>query len=103
MIIRPRWRATIVQLCLWLFAAGGVAYFGQQAYVGDHGLVASRSYEVEIEQLSSKLADLKATHDSFEHRIDLMRSEKLDPDLLDEQARIDLGWLHPDDRVIQRR
>lgn len=101
MIVRTRWRAAAAQATLWLVAAGAVAYFSQQAYVGAHGLVASREFEAEIATLSAELAALKETRDAYEHRIDLMRSERLDPDLLDEQARVDLGWLHPQDRVIQ--
>lgn len=103
MIIRTRWRSAAAQLTLWLVAGGSVAYFGQQAYAGAHGLVASREYEAEIRSLSTQLADLKAVRESFDLRIDLLRAERIDPDLLDEQARSDLGWLHPNDRVIQTR
>ncbi|GLK80953.1 MULTISPECIES: FtsB family cell division protein [Methylopila] len=103
MIIRTRWRSAAAQLTLWLIAAGSVLYFSQQAYVGAHGLVASREFEAEIATLSAKLAELKAVREGFEHRIDLLSSDRLDPDLLDEQARADLGLLHPNDRVIQVR
>ncbi len=89
------------QLALWIVAAGAVAYFGQQAYVGAHGLVASRSTELEVEELTKRLAAVKAERAAIEHRIDLLSAERLDPDLLDEQARNDLGWLSPDDRVLQ--
>ena len=101
MIVRTRWRMAAAQLTLWIVAAGAVSYFGQQAYVGAHGLVASRSTEAEVAQLSLRLNELKATRESLEHRIDLLSTDRLDPDLLDEQARADLGWLSPDDRVIQ--
>lgn len=101
MIVRTRWRTVAAHLALWLTATGAVAYFSQQAYVGAHGLVASREFEAEIAQLSAKLDDLKATRASYEHRIELLSSDRLDPDLLDEQARVDLGWLNANDRVIQ--
>jgi cell division protein FtsB len=101
MIVRQRWRMAAAQLTLWLVAAGAVSYFGQQAYVGAHGLVASRSMEIEIEQLSARLDGLKAVRAGLEHRIDLLSTDRLDPDLLDERAREDLGWISPDERVIQ--
>lgn len=100
MIIRTKWRMAAAQLALWLVAAGAVVYFGQQAYVGAHGLVASRSTEVEVAELTQRLDKLKAERAAIEHRIDLLSTERLDPDLLDEQARDDLGWLSPNDRVI---
>jgi cell division protein FtsB len=94
MIVRTKWRMAAAQLTLWLVAGGAVAYFGQQAYVGAHGLVASRTMEV---------AELKEARDGLEHRIDLLSTDRLDPDLLDEQAREDLGWVSPSDRVVQAR
>ncbi|GBD49309.1 FtsB family cell division protein [Methylopila sp. Yamaguchi] len=103
MIIRHRWRTAAAQLALWLVAAGAIVYFSQQAYVGAHGLVASREFEAEIATLSEQLASLKETRQSYEHRIDLLSSDQLDPDLLDEEARVDLGWLHPNDRVVETR
>jgi cell division protein FtsB len=102
MIVRTKWRMVAAQLSLWIVAAGAVAYFGQQAYVGDHGLVASRSMEAEIARLEDRLAVIKAERAGIEHRIDLLSTNRIDPDLLDQQARSDLGWLSPADRVLRR-
>lgn len=102
MIVRTKWRMVAAQVTLWVVAGGAVAYFSQQAYVGDHGLVASRSMEAEIAQLEARLANVKTERTAVEHRIDLLSAERLDPDLLDEQARTDIGWISPEDRVLQR-
>ena len=102
MIVRTKWRIVVAQLMLWVVAAGAVAYFSQQAYVGDHGLVASRAMEADIAQLQGRLDAIKAERTAVEHRIDLLSTERIDPDLLDEQARADLGWISPNDRVLQR-
>lgn len=102
MIVRTKWRMVAAQFALWVVAAGAVTYFGQQAYVGAHGLVASKAMQEEIAKLETRLAEVKAERASVEHRIDLMTAERLDPDLLDEQARSDLGWLSPADRVLQK-
>ena len=101
MIVRTRWRMAAAQLTLWIVAAGAVSYFGQQAYAGAHGLIASRSTEIEVQQLTAELEAVKADRAAIEHRIDLLSTDRLDPDLLDERARADLGWLRPDDRVIR--
>lgn len=101
MIVRTKWRMVAAQVTLWLVAAGAVAYFGQQAYVGDHGLVASRSMEQQIRQLGLRLAEVKADRAAIEHRIDLLSNERIDPDLLDEQARSDLGWISASERILQ--
>ena len=101
MIVRTKWRMVAAQVTLWLVAAGAVAYFGQQAYVGDHGLVASRSMEQQIRQLDARHSEVKADRAAIEHRIDLLSNERIDPDLLDEQARSDLGWISPSERILQ--
>lgn len=101
MIVRNKWRMAAAQAALWIVAAGSVAYFGQQAYVGAHGLVASREMEAEIAQLEARLATVKAERAGVEHRIDLLSNERIDPDLLDQQARSDLGWISPNDRILQ--
>lgn len=102
MIVRTKWRMAAAQVTLWLVAAGAVSYFGQQAYVGDHGLVASRSMEAEIARLETRFAGVKAERAAIEHRIDLLSTDRIDPDLLDEQTRTDIGWISPKDRVLQR-
>lgn len=102
MIVRTKWRMAAAQATLWIVAAGAVTYFGQQAYVGDHGLVASRSMEAEIAQLETRLADVKSQRAAIEHRIDLLSTDRIDPDLLDEQTRTHIGWISPRDRVLQR-
>ncbi|MDR4306489.1 septum formation initiator family protein [Chelatococcus sambhunathii] len=102
MIVRTKWRIVVAQVALWLVAAGAVTYFSQQAYVGDHGLVASRAMEAEIAQLQARLDAVKVERAAVEHRIDLLSTERIDPDLLDEQARSDLGWISPNERVLQR-
>ncbi len=102
MIVRTKWRIVVAQVLLWLVAAGAVTYFSQQAYVGDHGLVASRAMEAEIALLQARLDTVKAERAAVEHRIDLLSTERIDPDLLDEQARTDLGWISPNERVLQR-
>lgn len=102
MIVRTKWRMVAAQVTLWVVAVGAVAYFGQQAYVGDHGLLASRSMAGEIKQLRTRLDVVQAERAAIEHRIELLSNESIDPDLLDEQARTDLGWIGPNDRVLQR-
>ena len=36
----------------------------------------------------------------WQHRVSLLRSNTLDPDMLDERARVKLNYVHPRDLVL---
>ena len=46
------------------------------------------------------MAAVAAHRSTLEHRVRLMAPDKVDPDLLDELARYELGFAHPDEIVI---
>ncbi len=78
---------------------GIIAYFGVNAYTGKYGLNARVELDQEIENLTFELARLKAEHATAEQRVSLLRSDSVDPDLLDEQARYQLDYADPRDLV----
>ena len=82
------------------FGAAAVAYFGYHAVQGDRGLVAWWELRYELEMAQSELGDTSAQRDALEHRVSLLRPESLDPDMLEERARIMLGFVNPDDRIV---
>jgi cell division protein FtsB len=100
MVVHPRWRAAFGHLALWLVAAGAVAYFAHNAFIGSRGVYAMRGYEAEQETLTRELESLQAERRVLEHRAELLSAQTLDPDLLEEEARARLGWLNPRDRVL---
>lgn len=99
---RSRLRSILATLTLHLGAAALIGYFAYHAYTGDHGLVAKRNYEQELKQLEAELADLRSQRSMIEHKVSLLAASRLDPDLLDEQGRRLLNFIHPDDIVLLR-
>lgn len=77
-----------------------IAYFGYHAVQGDLGLLAYLKLSHQIDALEAEAAVVSAERQALEHRVALMSPEGVDPDLLDERARYDLGFAHPDDLVI---
>ena len=77
-----------------------VGYFAYHAVQGERGLLAWFKLTAEIAEAQSRLAQVTAEHDALERRVDLLRPESLDPDMLEERARIVLNLVHPDERVI---
>ncbi len=77
-----------------------VAYFGWNATQGDRGL---QSYALRQAQLVSVQSDLKRVEgerDLLERRVAGLRSQRLDPDTLDERARAMLNIADPADVVV---
>ena len=100
---RSRLQSILATLALHVGAAALIGYFAYHAYTGDHGLVAKRSYEQELAQLETELAELKSRRQAIEHKVSLLAANQLDPDLLDEEGRRQLNFVHDDDLVLLRR
>lgn len=99
MVSRARLKSILTGLALYAMAAAIVGYFGVNAYTGKYGLNARQELDQEIIALTSELAQLKRERARSEQRVSLLRTEKIDPDMLDERARFQLDYLNPHDLV----
>ncbi|HEY0438482.1 MAG TPA: septum formation initiator family protein [Xanthobacteraceae bacterium] len=100
MVVRTRLQTVFVTLALYLAAAGLIGYFGFNAYTGNRGLKARQDLMAQLGALSEELAHLKAERGEWQRRVALLRSESLDPDMLDERARAMLDYVHGRDLVL---
>ena len=99
MVIRARLKSFLTGLALYMMAAALIGYFGVNAYTGKYGLNARQELDQEIIALTSELARLKRERADSEHRVSLLRSDRVDPDMLDERARYQLDYANPHDLV----
>lgn len=99
MVSRSRLKSLLTNLVLYTLAAGMVGYFGVNAYTGKYGLNARQELDQEIVALTSELARLKRERTEGEQRVSLLRSDRVDPDMLDERARYQLDYANPHDLV----
>ena len=74
-----------------------IGYFGVNAYTGNHGLAGQQDLDLQIAQLTVELTALKAERTNWDRRVALLKSESLDPDMLDERARALLDYVDPHD------
>ena len=79
-----------------------MGYFGYHVIIGDHGLLSRWRLADEVGRLELKLAKLNQRRERLEHKVSLVRPESLDPDMLDERARIILNLAHPNEITILR-
>ena len=99
MVSRSRLKSFLTGLALYTIAAGMIGYFGVNAYTGKYGLNARQELDQEIIALTSELARLKQERAQGEQRISPLRSDRVDPDMLDERARYQLDYANPHDLV----
>ena len=99
MVSRSRLKSLLTGFALYAMAAAMVGYFGVNAYTGKYGLNARQELDQEIIALTSELARLKRERIQGEQRVSLLRSDRVDPDMLDERARYQLDYLNPHDLV----
>jgi cell division protein FtsB len=90
--------AILLILCLAL-----IGYFAYHAVRGDYGLDRRALLTEKIELLEAELADLRDRRLRLEHDVSLMTTRvENETDLLDEQARSLLNYVHPGDIVVLR-
>ena len=100
MVTRKRLRSVLNALALYVLAGLLIGYFGVNAYSGDRGLKAKVDIDRQIAALSAELQRLKLEHTQWERRIALLKSDALDPDMLDERARALLDYVDPKELTL---
>jgi cell division protein FtsB len=103
MVTRKRLRSFLTTLGLYVGVALLIGYFGVNAYTGNHGLRARQDLDQQIAQLTVELSALKAERVNWDRRVSLLKSDSLDPDLLDERARSLLDYVDPRDLILQQQ
>ena len=100
MVVKKRTRAFLIPLALYSVSGLAAAYFVYHANHGNRGLEAKRELKIESFEATQALEALKQERSEWERRIALVRSDQIDRDLLEEQARLMLGRVHKNDLVI---
>lgn len=78
-----------------------MGYLSFAALQGEHGLLSLFKVEAQEAQLKDELADLQAQRAFISNRTERLSAERLDLDLLDEQARKVLGLGRTDEIMIR--
>lgn len=100
MVTRKRLRSILTALGLYVMAGLLIGYFGVNAYSGNHGIKAKQDIDRQIAALTTELQGLQIDRAQWQRRINLLRSDDIDPDMLDERARELLGYADPRDLVL---
>ncbi|ASP36662.1 septum formation initiator [Labrenzia sp. VG12] len=85
-----------------VIAIAALGYFGFHAMSGELGMVGRAMIERQVSELEAELATLTAEREELVARVSLLRPESLDPDMLDERARLNLNLVHTNELVVLR-
>ena len=77
-----------------------VGYFSFHVVQGDRGLLAWWKIKQRVTIAKQSLAVSQAQRQTMERRVSLLEPGSLDPDMLEERARLMLNYGHVDDIVI---
>ena len=94
MLLRPR------QILAPIIFATVFGYFGYHLVNGDRGLLAMAHLQREVQIAEQNLAEAETTRTIWERRVSELRNQSLDPDMLDERARVLLNFSRKDDIII---
>jgi cell division protein FtsB len=92
-----RYAGRVVRPVLGTFVVAYIAYHSVQ---GDRGLLAYFTYSQEVSRAAATLRDVQQSREKLAHRVALLRPESLDPDLLEERARITLDLVRNDEFIV---
>jgi cell division protein FtsB len=101
MVTRQRRQSRLRRLWMPLLTVAFLGYFGFHAFHGYYGIWAMDRLDADADRLSLELAKLKSEHADFEKHVMLLRSEKLDADMVDVLARAALNRIRPDEVVVK--
>lgn len=88
------------QITLPVLGACVAGYFVYHGVQGDRGIIAWLVLNQQIRDANAAQDELAAERATLERRVALLRPDSLDPDLLEERARVMLNLAHADELVI---
>lgn len=93
-------RQVLFSLVLFSVAGSVTSYFVWHAVHGQRGLKTGEEYEQKLTQLKFERDMLKMQRLQFERRLALIKGEKVDADILEDEVRKTLGRVHKNEVVV---
>lgn len=93
----------LIDLLLFPACVALLCYFGWMYFYGTRSVGAFESTNQRIQALEAELAQARARHEAADKRVGLLRADSLDPDMLEEQARLLLNYVQPEEILINNK
>ena len=100
MATRQRKQSQLKRFVMPVITIAFLTYFGYHALHGEYGLVGRVRLERQAVQLEDELRALGERRDQLQRRVNLLKPDSLDQDMLDERARNNLNLAHRNEITI---
>lgn len=77
-----------------------LAYFSYHMVQGQQGVLSLMQLQTKVEKAETLHSALQVERGEMEARVALLRPDNLDPDMIEERARVMLNFAHPNEIVI---
>ncbi len=77
-----------------------ISYFAWHAVYGEYGMFKLTRLDERMAIRNDELESVTAERSRLERRVKLMQPGHVDPDMLDEQSRLALGYVKPEELTI---
>ena len=77
-----------------------VAYFTFHAFNGANSIGALKDLQIQEQELRALAEAVRIERTMMEDRTSALSGNKLDPDMLEQQVRVRLGFTHPDEVIV---
>jgi cell division protein FtsB len=79
-----------------------MGYFIYHSIQGDRGILAWMQLQDRLLHVQSTLKEITQAREELEEKVQDLRPESINRDLLDQQVRLQLGYTRPDEIIILR-
>ena len=87
MAVRSRLRAILIPLFFYAVLGVASAYLVKNASKGQNGSEARAAFDKQSTELTAQLAQVQDERERWRHRVESLRNESVDRDLLEQEAR----------------
>lgn len=84
-----------------IIALALMGYFVYHIIQGERGLLSWMRLKQKIHETEQQLADTQSRQETLERQVSLLRPDSLDPDMLEERARLILNFARKDEIVVR--
>ena len=100
MVVRTRLASILIPLAFHVLSGAVGAFFVWHAFHGERGIAADLEYRRQMAEIEGELKVVRAEKAVWQKRINLLRGEEIDHDLLDEEARNLLNRVNKNDLLV---
>ncbi len=96
-------RSFVFDICVFTALVAGIGYFSWAGFMGPRSYVHEAQVAEKVAAIKAELKTIQNKRQKRNKRVALLRPATIDPDMLDEMARKQLGFANKSDLIIAEK